>query len=95
MALLERTRAASPAPAEGVLERPLQALDLEEVWDKIVATVLWIETAAGTDHYLRQIDVPGVDTKFIEQHLCALAHLPTRCRHRRGRRERDHLSDTV
>ncbi|MGW4249722.1 Wadjet anti-phage system protein JetD domain-containing protein, partial [Nocardia sp. NPDC004722] len=75
MALLEQTRIAAPALADWALERPLQALDLAEVWDKILATVLWIDTTAGTNCYLRQIDVPGVDTKFIEQHQRILARL--------------------
>ncbi|GAB0102570.1 DUF3322 and DUF2220 domain-containing protein [Nocardia sp. JMUB6875] len=75
VALLEQTRAVSPALADWALERPLQALDLAEVWDKILATVLWIDTAAGTNRYLRQIDIPGVDTKFIEQHQRILARL--------------------
>jgi hypothetical protein len=54
---------------------PMKVLALAETWPSIMATVRWIEEQARPEMYLRQIDVPGVDTKFIERHrgvLCSL-----------------------
>jgi hypothetical protein len=53
---------------------PMRALRFADAWEKLVATVAWIEHRAP-GMYLRQIDVPGVDTKFIERHKGVLAEL--------------------
>jgi hypothetical protein len=54
---------------------PMRALRLAEVWDRLLATVRWIEGQQAPGMYLRQVDVPGVDTKFIERHRGVLAEL--------------------
>jgi hypothetical protein len=54
---------------------PMRALRLAEAWDRLVATVRWIERRQAPGMYLRQVDVPGVDTKFIERHKGVLAEL--------------------
>ena len=51
---------------------PIRALRLAGVWDKLLATVRWIEERQTPGMYLRQVDVPGVDTKFIERHKAVL-----------------------
>lgn len=69
--LLELT---PPSLAEWVLAHPMKVLEAADSWERILATVGWIETCpAGL--YLRQVDVPGVDTKFIERHRGILAEL--------------------
>lgn len=54
---------------------PMRALRLEGAWDKLLATVGWIEQRQAPGMYLRQVDVPGVDTKFIERHTGVLTEL--------------------
>ncbi len=54
---------------------PMLALRLAAAWNRLVATVLWIERHQAPGMYLRQVDVPGVDTKFIERHKGVLAEL--------------------
>jgi hypothetical protein len=54
---------------------PMRALRLAEAWDRLVTTVRWIERQQAPGMYLRQVDVPGVDTKFIERHKGVLAEL--------------------
>jgi hypothetical protein len=54
---------------------PMRALRVAEVWDRLLATVRWIERQQAPGMYLRQVDVPGVDTKFIEGHKNVLAEL--------------------
>jgi hypothetical protein len=73
--LLDRTRSLSPALISWLERRPLKALDLAEVWDRVLHTVSWIEANQRPGMYLRQVDVPGVDTKFIEAHRAVLAEL--------------------
>ena len=54
---------------------PLRALRLADDWDRLLATVRWIEQRQAPGMYLRQVDVPGVDTKFIERHKGVLTEL--------------------
>jgi hypothetical protein len=73
--LLTATRARAPRIAEWVTSKPLEALRFADEWDKLINTVLWISCHTSHDKYLRQIDVPGVDTKFIESHRGILSTL--------------------
>jgi hypothetical protein len=54
---------------------PMRALRLATSWDRLLATVCWIEQRQAPSMYLRQIDVPGVDTKFVERHRGVLTEL--------------------
>jgi len=73
--LLAETRERAPLIAEWMVEHPLRALDVAGEWQRLVDTVLWIEREARPGSYLREIDVPGVDTKFVETHRRLLADL--------------------
>ena len=53
----------------------MRALRLADEWCKLLATVRWIEQRQMPDMYLRQVDVPSVDTKFIERHKGVLSEL--------------------
>jgi hypothetical protein len=50
----------------------MRALRLADDWDRLLATVTWVEQRQVPGMYLRQVDAPGVDTKFIERHKDAL-----------------------
>src|SRR5215469_1363688 len=58
-----------------LLFHPMRVLRLEACWPDIVGTIRWIDEQQRPGMYLRQVDVPGVDTKFIEQHRGVLAEL--------------------
>jgi len=73
--LFAETRQAAPLLVGWMLANPLRLLDLATAWPAIVATVRWIEQHTDRRTYLRQVDVPGVDTKFIERHRPVLAAL--------------------
>jgi hypothetical protein len=64
-----------PRLASWLARRPMQALQLADRWDTLLATVRWIDENQSPGMYLRQVDVPGVDTKFIERHKGVLAEL--------------------
>jgi len=73
--LLEATRFRAPAIVGWMSAKPMEVLKHRDEWLRLVDTALWIEAHGHPDMYLRQVDVPGVDTKFIEQHRTVLAAL--------------------
>ncbi|MFV2196830.1 DUF3322 domain-containing protein [Nocardiopsis sp. LOL_012] len=74
--VLSQTRAFAPRLVPWLERHPMRALELAEHWTEILAAVRWIRERPDTRQlYLRQIDVPGVDTKFIESHRGTLADL--------------------
>jgi hypothetical protein len=69
------TLAAFPSLAEWVARRPLTLLDHAADWDRILAVLAWFRDHPRSGLYLRQLDIPGVDTKFIEGRRGLLAEL--------------------
>ena len=56
-------------------KRPLRALELADDWPLLLAIISWLESNARPGIYLRQVDIPGVHSKFIERHRVVLAEL--------------------
>jgi hypothetical protein len=73
--LLDATRDNGPALVDWMTAEPMKVLAYEQQWPRLVAAVRWIDEHTTMDRYLRQIDVPGVDTKFIEEHRGVLGQL--------------------
>lgn len=73
--MVEQTRITVPVLLPWLTRRPLQAIALAPHWSRILAVVQWRLEAPNPAIYLRQVDIPGVDTKFIERHLAVLAEL--------------------
>lgn len=73
--LWQQTAAAQPALLAWMTRRPLHALELADRWERILAIVAWVQTHPRPGVYLRQVDVPGVDSKFIEAHRSVLTEL--------------------
>lgn len=73
--LLALTRQAQPALLAWIEKRPLQALELSAEWPRLLAVVAWLVDHPRPGIYLRQVDLPGVHTKFIEAHRGVLAEL--------------------
>ncbi len=65
------------AIASWVADNPRTAIEHHEIWHDLLAVVAWI----ADDHRdrahldLRHLDVPGVDTKFVERHRKVLGRL--------------------
>jgi len=74
-AMAERTSSAHPALLAWLVRRPLKALALADSWDRLLAVTGWIIARDTAGLYLRQVDIPGVDTKFIGRHRGVLAEL--------------------
>lgn len=66
--LVARTRERQPVLLEWVARRPLKVLELADAWDRLLDVVDWVQRHPRPDVYLRQVDIPGVHTKFIEVH---------------------------
>jgi len=55
--------------------RPLVALENAADWERILKVLVWFRGHPGSGLYLRQLDIAGVDTKFIEGRKPLLAEL--------------------
>lgn len=64
--LWQQTQTTQPALLPWLLKRPLHALELLDRWSRLLAVVAWLQAHPRPGVYLRQVDIPGVDTKFIE-----------------------------
>jgi hypothetical protein len=53
----------------------VKVLELSADSADLLATVRWIDERQFPGMYLRQVDVPGVDTKFIGRHRGVLTEL--------------------
>jgi hypothetical protein len=76
-AILRQTEAAMPTLAPWVVAHPLSAVEHQSIWGDLLATVTWIITNSTEVLYLRQIDVEGLDTKFVDHHRKLLDELLT------------------
>ncbi|MEF8722053.1 MAG: DUF3322 domain-containing protein [Candidatus Accumulibacter delftensis] len=76
-ALVELTRQRQPQLLAWLAKRPLRALELAGEWSRLLAIVAWVaeraQQAPRPGVYLRQVDIPGVHSKFIEAHRGVLA----------------------
>lgn len=74
-ALVEATRQTQPALLPWLAKRPLRALELSAEWPRLLAVVAWLADHPRPGIYLRQVDLPGVHSKFIEAQRGVLAEL--------------------
>jgi hypothetical protein len=71
--LITLTQQHQPALMSWLAKRPLRALDLAEHWEQLLDVVEWIQQHPRPNIYLRQVDIPGVHSKFIEAYRGVLA----------------------
>lgn len=68
----EARRRRRPAAVEWLLRRPFQALELAGEWAALLDVADWLDTYPQSGLYARQVDIPGVHSKFIERHAAVL-----------------------
>ena len=82
-ALLQATRAHDAILFDGLLpwlqKRSLIALALADDWPRLLSVLRWLQTHPRPGIYLRQVDLPGVDSKFIESQRAVLTELLDLC----------------
>jgi hypothetical protein len=74
-ALLNETRQRQPLLLSWLAKRPLKALELTDRWSLLLDIVDWMQVHPRPGIYLRQVDIPGVNSKFIEAHRGVLTEL--------------------
>ena len=74
-ALLECTRTRAPQVLAWLAKRPLRALELADEWPRLLDIVAWLQAHPRPGIYLRQVDIPGVHSKFIEARRGVLSEL--------------------
>ncbi|KQX39469.1 DUF3322 domain-containing protein [Variovorax sp. Root434] len=74
-ALIELTRASQPLLLPWLARRPLRVLEVESQWSRFLEIVAWLQRHPRPGLYLRQVDIPGVHSKFMETHRGTLMEL--------------------
>ncbi|UCV16620.1 Wadjet anti-phage system protein JetD domain-containing protein [Quatrionicoccus australiensis] len=69
------TAARQPKLLAWLTKRPLRALELAEVWEKLLDVTDWLLAHPRPGIYLRQMDIPGVHSKFVEAQRGVLSEL--------------------
>ena len=74
-ALVAITQERMPDLTAWLCKRPLRALGLADDWPLLLDIVAWMRQHPRPGLYLRQVDVPGVHSKFIEGHRSVLTEV--------------------
>jgi len=74
-ALADVTRKRQPQLLGWLAKRSLRALELSDEWSRLLEIVAWLQVHPHPGVYLRQVDIPGVHSKFIETHRGVLVEL--------------------
>jgi hypothetical protein len=73
--LVELTVQREPDLVRWLAAHPIEALAVADGWPRLLTVVDWIRTHPRPGIYVRQVDIAGVDTKFIERHARILTGL--------------------
>ena len=73
--LIELTARRQPLLLRWLAKRPARALELIDEWSRLLDIVAWMEAHPRPGVYLRQVDLAGVHSKFIEAHRGVLGEL--------------------
>lgn len=74
-ALATATRARLPVLVPWLQANPLRALALESHWPRLMDIVAWLRDHPSPGIYLRQLDLPDVHSKYLEEHAAVLSEL--------------------
>lgn len=73
--LVSLTRQANSALLPWLAKCPVSALDLADSWPRLLDVVAWLQYHPRPGIYLRQVDIAGVHSKFIEAQRGVLTEL--------------------
>lgn len=73
--LIGATRERQPALLAWLNTHPAKALALAADWERLLDVVAWLKDHPRPGIYLRQMDLPGVHSKFVENHRGVLGDL--------------------
>ncbi|USE38638.1 DUF3322 domain-containing protein [Endozoicomonas sp. SCSIO W0465] len=69
------TRRAFPGLLPWLQLKPLKALELADSWPQLLKVCRYFQLNPQPGRYIRQLDIQGVDSKFIENHKGVLSEL--------------------
>ncbi len=75
MDVVDQTRSARPELLPHLAQKPLKILGDAAHWPKILTVCEWFKNHPSPGLYIRQLNIAGVDTKFIETHKSLLNDL--------------------
>jgi len=75
IAIQTETLARQPILLEWLAKSPLRALKLDDEWSRLLDVVQWLQHNPMPRLYLRQVDLVGIHSKFIETHQNVLSEL--------------------
>ena len=73
------TKDALPELIPWLQRYPLKALSFGDVWKELLSIVQWMKANPQPGIFVRQIDLPGIHTKFVETHQSILTELLEIC----------------
>ena len=73
--LVEAADERQPSLLRWLARRPLKALQLADDWSRLLDVIGWLQEHPRPGIYLRQMDVPGVHSKFVEARRGVLGEL--------------------
>ena len=73
--MLALTEKSHPELLPWLIRRPLRGIEVKDAWPELLNLVAWLKRHPRPEIYLRQLDLPGVHTKFLEHHKGVLAEL--------------------
>src|SRR5215831_17503681 len=73
--LAQVTTTKFPALAPWLSRRPFTLIEHAQDWARILDVLAWFRDHPRSNLYLRQVDIPGVDTKFIEGRMQLFSEL--------------------
>ena len=73
--LVQLTREQHTSLLSWLEKRPLNALALADAWPRLLNVVSWLQVHPRPGIYLRQVDLAGVDSKFMEEMRGVLSEL--------------------
>lgn len=74
-ALIEQTERECPQLLSYLERRPISVSAKGEEWQRLTMTALWLYNRQKPGIYIREIELPGIDTKFIENNKAILAEM--------------------
>lgn len=72
---IAQTQAVEPLLLGWLEQYPFKALNYAESWQKLLSVLTWKKAHPTPNIYLRQVDLPQIHSKFIEQNKAILAEL--------------------
>jgi len=71
----EQTLTAQPLLQNWLMQKPSKLLKYHAIWPQLLEVCWFFQCNRKPDHYIRELDIPGLDSKFIEQHKGILCEL--------------------